>query len=133
MTKIKLGPPDLYRGLADETRLRILHLIGDREVCVCYFVQVLNLSQPKVSRHLAYLRRSGLVEARREGKWIHYRVASLKDPKAAQALKDAIAWTHELPQAKRDLARFDMACGRPQKFVVLQGAPVPTPVAHVQQ
>ena len=58
----------LFRALADSTRLRLLNLIAEREICVCYFVEILNISQPKVSRHLAYLRRAGIVAARREGK-----------------------------------------------------------------
>lgn len=129
MAKRALNPEDLFRALADETRLRILHLIGDQEVCVCFFVEALDLDQPKISRHLAYLRRVGLVETRRDGKWIHYRLATLNDPKAERTVKDAIAWTHESAQAKRDLARFKVACCQPQKFVTLQGAPVPTSIA----
>src|SRR5215470_8269105 len=64
----------LFRALADRTRLRLLNLIADREICVCYFVEILRLSQPKVSRHLAYLRRAGIVASRRDGKWMHYRL-----------------------------------------------------------
>ena len=56
----------LFRALADSTRLRLLNLIADREICVCYFVEILNISQHKVSRHLAYLRRAGIVASRRE-------------------------------------------------------------------
>ena len=59
-----------FRALADRTRLRLLNLMGDEEVCVCFFVQVLGVSQPKISRHLAYLRRVGVVASRREGKCI---------------------------------------------------------------
>ena len=125
MTKRVLRPEGLFRALADETRLRILHLIGEQEVCVCYFVEALDVGQPKISRHLAYLRKAGLVETRRDGKWIHYRLASLKDPKAERMLKDAIAWIHELSQARKDLARFEIACCQPQRFVSLHGAPIP--------
>ncbi|HLQ78036.1 MAG TPA: metalloregulator ArsR/SmtB family transcription factor, partial [Terriglobia bacterium] len=64
----------LFRALADRTRLRLLSLMGSDEVCVCYFVEVLNMHQPKISRHLAYMRNAGIVGARREGKWMHYRV-----------------------------------------------------------
>ncbi len=64
----------LFAALADTTRLRLLNLMDGREVCVCYFVAVLGQSQPKISRHLAYLRRAGVVAARREGKWMHYRI-----------------------------------------------------------
>src|SRR2546428_9663000 len=63
-----------FRALADSTRLRLLNLMNGREVCVCYFVEILKTSQPKISRHLAYLRRAGIVAARRDGKWMHYRL-----------------------------------------------------------
>ena len=55
----------LFASLADPTRLRLLNLMSGREVCVCYFVEFLRQGQPKISRHLAYLRRAGIVEARR--------------------------------------------------------------------
>jgi ArsR family transcriptional regulator len=127
MTKKTLTPEALFRGLADETRLRILHLLGDQEVCVCYFVEALGVNQPKISRHLAYLRRTGLVETRRDGLWVHYRMARLNDTIARRILDDAMAWTRELTQAKRDLAKFKVACCQPQKFVSLEGAPLPAP------
>ena len=66
----------LFAALADTTRLRLLNLMGGREVCVCYFVEILRQGQPKISRHLAYLRKAGLVAARREGKWMHYRIVA---------------------------------------------------------
>ena len=69
----------LFKALADATRLRILALLVGGEVCVCEIHGALKLPQPTVSRHLAYLRRSGLVATRREGLWIHYRLASLDD------------------------------------------------------
>ena len=73
----------LFKALADRTRLRVIHLIGNDEVCVCFFVEVLKTNQPKVSRHLAYLRRAGLVSTRRDGKWMHYRLVEPSDPHAA--------------------------------------------------
>ena len=63
---------ETYKALADRTRLRILALLMDGEVCVCDIHDTLRLPQPTASRHLAYLRRAGLVEARREGTWMHY-------------------------------------------------------------
>lgn len=66
---------DVFRAFADPTRLRILNLLIEGEVCVCDLCNVLGEIQPKVSRHLAYLRRAGLVEVRRDGKWILYRIA----------------------------------------------------------
>ncbi len=65
---------DVFRAFADPTRLRILNLLAEREVCVCDLCSVLDEVQPKVSRHLAYLRRAGLVDVRQEGKWKHYRI-----------------------------------------------------------
>src|SRR6201999_1806979 len=64
----------LFAALADPTRLRLLNLMNGREVCVCYFVEILHQPQPKISRHLAYLRRAQIVQARREGKWMHYSI-----------------------------------------------------------
>src|SRR5439155_23645777 len=81
-----------FRALADRTRLRLLNLIGDKEVCVCFFVEIIDANQPKISRHLAYLRRAGIVTARREGKWMHYRLAEPADPTARRFLEDVRTW-----------------------------------------
>lgn len=85
----------LFKALGDETRLRILGLLLSGEVCVCDIHESLKIPQPKASRHLAYLRRSGLVETRRQGLWIHYRLAKPSDPVIA-AVADAVkhALTH---------------------------------------
>jgi ArsR family transcriptional regulator len=85
----------LFKALADETRLRILGLLLAGEVCVCDIHESLKIPQPKASRHLAYLRRSGLVDTRRDGLWIHYRLADPSDPVMAAVL-DAVkhALTH---------------------------------------
>ncbi|HEX6975388.1 MAG TPA: metalloregulator ArsR/SmtB family transcription factor [Vicinamibacterales bacterium] len=79
----------LFKALADTTRLRILGLLLDGEVCVCNIHESLALPQPKVSRHLAYLRRAGLVDGRKDGLWVHYSLARMDDP-VMQALLDAI-------------------------------------------
>src|SRR4029079_9610022 len=70
----------VFKALADKTRLRILALLGNNEVCVCHMHDSLGLPQPTVSRHLAYLRRTGLVEARRDGVWMHYQVSRALSP-----------------------------------------------------
>ncbi|MGC1293876.1 MAG: metalloregulator ArsR/SmtB family transcription factor [Alloacidobacterium sp.] len=115
----------LFAALADPTRLRLLNLMSGREVCVCYFVEILNQSQPKISRHLAYLRRAGIVEARREGKWMHYRIERPDDTRAASIL-DATLKSFETDRSMQaDLARLGQACCEPQRFVTLQGAPMP--------
>ena len=79
----------LFKALADATRLRILGLLLTGEVCVCNIHESLKIPQPKASRHLAYLRRSGLVDTRRDGLWIHYRLGTLADPVMA-AIVDAV-------------------------------------------
>src|SRR5579864_8578975 len=78
----------LFAALSDRTRLRLLNLMDGREVCVCYFVEILGQSQPKISRHLAYLRRAGVVAARREGKWMHYKIVMPSRPGAAKILRE---------------------------------------------
>jgi ArsR family transcriptional regulator, arsenate/arsenite/antimonite-responsive transcriptional repressor len=75
------NPPikTIFRALSDRTRLRILNLLQDGEICVCHLVAVLDSPQPTVSRHLAYLRKAGLVVARKEGLWMHYRLAPVRN------------------------------------------------------
>jgi len=115
----------LFRALADRTRLRLLNLMGDDEVCVCFFVEIINTSQPKISRHLAYLRRAGVVAARREGKWMHYRVVSPPDQHAARLFNEVRAWLTEDAQMQRERARLLSLCCAPRPPVRLQGAPRP--------
>ena len=118
----------LLTALADPTRLRLLNLMNGREVCVCYFVEILKQGQPKISRHLAYLRRAGIVEARREGKWMHYRIERPEDAGARKILDAVLASLKAKKEMQSDLARLDHACCKPQTFVTLQGAPLPMPV-----
>lgn len=115
----------LFKALADHTRLRLINLIGDDEVCVCFFVEVLKINQPKISRHLAYLRRAGVVSARREGKWIHYRLVEPPDPHAANIFREVRAALPSDPAMKSDRARLEKICCAPQLPVQLQRAPIP--------
>jgi len=115
----------LFAALADPTRLRLLNLMDGREVCVCYFVEILRQGQPKISRHLAYLRRAGIVEARREGKWMHYRIERPDDMRAAAILDATLKSFESDRNMQADLARLGKACCEPQRFVTLQGAPIP--------
>ncbi len=119
----------LLRALADRTRLRLLNLMGDAELCVCYFVEVLQTNQPKISRHLAYLRRAGIVAARREGLWMHYRIVVPPDSHAARILHEVRASFGDDPEMRRDRERLHHACCAPEKFVRLQSAPAPALVA----
>lgn len=100
------------RALADPTRLRILALLGDREVCVCHIHESLGLPQPTVSRHLAFLRREGLVDARRDGVWMHYQVASSLAPPIQRLVTAAIDALAPAPAATRDRREFQRAFGR---------------------
>lgn len=118
-----------FQALGDNTRLRLLNLVGDQEICVCYLVEVLNQPQSKVSRHLAYLRRVGIVAARREGKWMHYRMVMPSNAGAAQVLQQTLAWLAGERSMQADKARLSKACCSPAKFVALQGAPVPVSVS----
>lgn len=115
----------LFAALSDRTRLRLLNLMDGSEVCVCYFVEILGQSQPKISRHLAYLRRAGVVEARREGKWMHYRIAEPADRGAARILRETMAVLMEDRQMQADRKRLEKACCAPQTLVALSGAPLP--------
>jgi ArsR family transcriptional regulator, arsenate/arsenite/antimonite-responsive transcriptional repressor len=119
----------LFAALADTTRLRLLNLIGGREVCVCYFVEILRQGQPKISRHLAYLRKAGIVAARREGKWMHYRIVPQGDEASASILAAVLGSMGSDRQMQADLAKLERACCAPQKLVMLEGAPRPAPVA----
>jgi ArsR family transcriptional regulator len=115
----------LFRALADSTRLRLLNLIADREICVCYFVEILNISQPKVSRHLAYLRRAGIVASRREGKWMHYRLVMPKDQATASILGETLKHLKQKPEMHKDISRLRAACCAPQKYELPAAAPQP--------
>ena len=115
----------LFAALADPTRLRLLNLMDGREVCVCYFVEILQQGQPKISRHLAYLRGAGIVSARREGTWMHYRIERPEDARGAAILDAALAALKGDREMVADLGRLSKACCAPEKFVMLVGAPVP--------
>ena len=115
----------LFKALADRTRLRLINLMGEDEVCVCFFVEVLKTNQPKISRHLAYLRRAGVVSARREGKWIHYRIVEPRDSHAANIFREVRAWLANEPAMQSDRTRLRKICCATKLPVQLQRAPVP--------
>jgi ArsR family transcriptional regulator len=115
----------LFRALADPTRLRLLNLIAGREICVCYLVEILGMSQPKVSRHLAYLRRAGIAAARRQGKWMHYRLAVAQDQVAASILRETLDHLRQRPDLRRDTSRLSSVCCRPRESDIPAQAPRP--------
>jgi len=126
---IEIDMERFFIALSDRTRLRLLNLMGEDEVCVCFFVEILDEPQPKISRHLAYLRRAGIVEARREGKWIHYRVVTPADQHASRVLKDVLVWLKEDKDLQRDRAKLVKVCCAPSLPVQLMGAPKPASIA----
>lgn len=110
-----------FSALADRTRLRLLNLMRDGEVCVCFFAGTLETNNPKISRHLAYLKRAGLVEGRRDGKWMHYRLNRPEDPLAADvfdATMKLLAADREMSADRRQYAEF---CCSPDAPVTIAG------------
>jgi ArsR family transcriptional regulator len=131
MTRKSFDKELFFRALADRTRLRLLNLIGGDEVCVCFFVEILKTNQPKISRHLAYLRRAGIVGARREGQWMHYRIIEPDDQGAARVLQEVMSWLSNDQEMQRDRQRLETICCAPQLPVAIQGAPRPASLARL--
>lgn len=96
----------IYECLCDRTRLRILHLLASRPLCVCHFQDLLDEPQVKISKHLAYLRRRGLVEAAREGNWMIYRLPAKPSAELDRNLRCLQDCAQEEPQFRQDLARL---------------------------
>ena len=101
----------VFKALADATRLRILRLLAAGEVCVCDIHDSLRLPQPKTSRHLAYLRREGLVETRRDGLWVYYRLAEHANPVVRTLVDAALHCLTHVPATARDQRRLVRLAG----------------------
>lgn len=97
----------LFLALADKTRLRLLNLMRAAEVCVYLFTEVLGESQPKISRHLAYLRNAGIVETRREGKLMYYRIISPTDKHAEFILNDVLDWLENQNEMQKEFDKLN--------------------------
>jgi ArsR family transcriptional regulator, arsenate/arsenite/antimonite-responsive transcriptional repressor len=112
---------ELLAAMSDPTRLRLLSLIAHNgEICVCDLIEVTDLPQPKVSRHLATLRHAGWVTDRREGQWMHYSIAGPRTD-THRSLVSLVKKAHEtVPELKQDLAKLSMSscCNLPEKLVV---------------
>jgi ArsR family transcriptional regulator len=102
-----------FAALADKTRLRLLNLMRDGEVCVCFFAGALGTNNPKISRHLAYLKRAGLVKGRRDGKWMHYSINQPTDPQARELLQNTLTLLAADPQMQKDRKRLINVCCAP--------------------
>jgi len=129
MAKKNYHLEDLFKALADHTRLRLINMMGDSEVCVCFFVAILKTSQPKISRHLAYLRRARIVTARRDGKWMHYSLSEPPDEHAARIFREVRASLAEHPELQRDREKLLQVCCATQLPVQLRRAPKPIGLA----
>src|SRR5215813_13985323 len=129
MPKKAFDKQSFFSALADRTRLRLLNLMRDDEVCVCFFVEILKTNQPKISRHLAYMRRAGIVATRRQGSWMHYRIVEPPDADAARVLRETLRWLANDPEMQKDREWLVKVCCAPQLPVRIQGAPRPSSLA----
>jgi ArsR family transcriptional regulator len=95
----------MFRAFCDQTRLRILNVLKDGELCVNDIVEILQVPQPRVSRHLAYLRKAGLVEVRKDGLWCHYSLAPARSPFHGSLLDCVVTCFREVSEIRADRAR----------------------------
>jgi ArsR family transcriptional regulator, arsenate/arsenite/antimonite-responsive transcriptional repressor len=100
--------PAVFRALSDRTRLRILNLLQGGELCVCDLVDILEVPQPTASRHLAYLRKTGLVKPRKEGHWNYYRLASTRRPFYERLRACLAVCCLEYPQLAQDKVKLKL-------------------------
>ncbi len=101
----------LFRALGDETRLRIVALLAHGELCVCHIERALDLAQPNASRQLGVLRAGGVVDSRRDGSWVLYRLAAPEHGAALRVLAVLTASFTTRRVLRGDLARLRRACG----------------------
>ena len=109
-----------FAALADRTRLRLLNLMQDGEVCVCFFAETLKTNNPKISRHLSYLKRAGLVTGRRDGKWAHYSITMPKSPEKAKILNDVLDTLKNDRAMIKDRQQLIKVCCAPNAPVTIQ-------------
>ena len=106
-------PELFFAALADRTRLRLLNLMSDGEVCTCFFADTLETNDPKISRHLAYLKRAGLVKGRRDGKWVHYSLVEPSDPAAREIFDATLKMLNSDKSMAADRKRLVNVCCAP--------------------
>ena len=109
-----------FSALADKTRLRLLNLMRDGEVCVCFFAETLRTNNPKISRHLSYLKRAGLVKGRRDGKWIHYSLDEPKDSPAREIFDATLKMLKDDKELEQDRKRMVSVCCAPASPVGIE-------------
>ena len=101
----------MFRALADETRVRIVALLAQGELCVCHIERALDMKQSTVSRQLSVLRAGGLVDTRRDGSWIYYRLIPLEQPGLRAALENITSSLADQKLLRADLVRLKRSCG----------------------
>ena len=105
---------EFFAALADRTRLRLLNLMRDGEVCVCFFAETLGTNNPKISRHLSYLKRANLVTARRDGKWMHYSLNPPAEPQAAEMFDSLLKTLESDQEMEADRVNLANVCCAPR-------------------
>ena len=121
MSKENGFDPELFfAALADRTRLRLLNLLRNGEVCTCFFADTLETNDPKISRHLAYLKRAVLVKGRRDGKWVHYSLVEPKEPAVREIFDATMRMLAEDGSLRSDLKRLNTVCCAPAQTVSIQ-------------
>lgn len=110
-----------FSALADRTRLRLINLLRDGEVCVCFFAGTLGTHNPKISRHLAYLKRAGLVTARRDGKWMHYSLKRPSNRLAAEIFDATLKMLAADKAMMKDRQLLEKVCCQPSAPVMVKG------------
>ena len=111
-----------FAALADPTRLRLLNLMRDGEVCVCFLADTLGTNDPKISRHLAYLKRANLVKGRRDGKWMHYSLNRPADDHTGRLFDDLLAALAADPEMQKDKVKLVAVCCGPTVPISIQRA-----------
>lgn len=109
-----------FAALADRTRLRLINLMRGGEVCVCFFAEALGTNNPKISRHLSYLKRASLVAGRRDGKWMHYRLTEPTDKAAAEVFAVTMKMLDQDKEMERDRKRLADFCCSPAAPVAIR-------------
>lgn len=100
----------VVKALADENRLRVLVFLGDGELCVCQIIELLGLAPSTVSKHLTILYQAGLLDSRKQGRWVHYRLARAGSPAVREAIRFVRKCLKDDPLTLRDGRRVKQVC-----------------------
>lgn len=107
-----------FAAFADKTRLRLINLLRGGKVSVCFLADALGESQPKISRHLACLRNAGILEARRDGKWIYYKIVEPENVFAARVLQAVLSWLDSQAVMRAEFRKISERLDAPDEFIL---------------